>query len=70
MQKLHGKAPVYLEQLKPSQNHPSHKCRARIWRSEIEAYIDPSEDVSSGLQKRRESRKPCTCPPEFRLTDS
>ncbi|OTA99054.1 hypothetical protein M426DRAFT_16792 [Hypoxylon sp. CI-4A] len=42
-------------------------CRARLWRSEIEA-TDYKTD--SELAERRENRKPCQCPAESRPQDN
>ncbi|KAF2095704.1 hypothetical protein NA57DRAFT_79416 [Rhizodiscina lignyota] len=45
-------------------------CRARIWRSQIEAAIEANDTVTRDLQARRESRMSCTCPPEIRAGDT
>jgi hypothetical protein len=47
----------------------SPKCRARIWRSEVEASINQSDYVAGNLEERRKNRKPCTCPPKDRPQD-
>ena len=49
--------------------HHSPKCRARIWRSEIEAAISETDDFAARLQDRRNNRKPCECPPKDRPQD-
>ncbi|KAH8805455.1 hypothetical protein F5884DRAFT_799316 [Xylogone sp. PMI_703] len=45
------------------------KCRARIWRSEIEACINELDEVAAKLEDRRKNRKPCTCAPNDRPQD-
>lgn len=38
--------------------------------SEVEASINPSEDIRSNLKERRKNRKACSCPPEYRSEDT
>jgi hypothetical protein len=45
-------------------------CRARIWRSEIEACINDFEDVDGKLAERRKRREPCKCPVQKGSLDS
>ncbi|KFY35801.1 hypothetical protein V494_05585 [Pseudogymnoascus sp. VKM F-4513 (FW-928)] len=45
-------------------------CRARIWKSEIEAYNDLPYDEAVKLEERRTRRESCSCPLEHRPTDS
>lgn len=47
----------------------SPKCRARIWRSEIEACINESDEMAAKLEERRKMRKSCHCPPGDRPHD-
>ncbi|KAL9105555.1 MAG: hypothetical protein Q9227_009299 [Pyrenula ochraceoflavens] len=44
-------------------------CRARVWRSEIEASLDNWDASFQDLEQRRLSRKPCKCPCDRRLRD-
>ncbi|KAI1779524.1 hypothetical protein F4818DRAFT_453585 [Hypoxylon cercidicola] len=45
-------------------------CRARIWRSEIEASdFKNNSKWEQALEERRKNRKPCQCPPESRAQD-
>ncbi|KAI1393168.1 uncharacterized protein F4822DRAFT_423631 [Hypoxylon trugodes] len=45
-------------------------CRARIWRSEIEASNSkPGSKWVQALEERRKNRRPCQCPPETRPQD-
>ncbi|OCK89918.1 uncharacterized protein K441DRAFT_680777 [Cenococcum geophilum 1.58] len=45
-------------------------CRARIWRSEIEASIyEPDDNIARQLEERRKSRTACECPPDTRPQD-
>lgn len=44
---------------------PSRRCSSRLWRSEIEAKIQESDDSADLLRERRRQRTPCRCPPEF-----
>ncbi|PGH26779.1 hypothetical protein AJ80_01544 [Polytolypa hystricis UAMH7299] len=37
------------------------KCRARLWRSEIEAAIDGTDTHVKSLEERRKERSPCSC---------
>ncbi|ELR07798.1 hypothetical protein GMDG_00419 [Pseudogymnoascus destructans 20631-21] len=45
-------------------------CRARIWKSEFEAYNDLSYAQAFNLNERRSRREPCNCPLEQRPRDS
>ncbi|OBT89299.1 hypothetical protein VE02_02609 [Pseudogymnoascus sp. 03VT05] len=45
-------------------------CRARIWKSEFEAYNDLPYADACKLSERRSRRKPCNCPLEQRRGDS
>ena len=54
----------------------SPRCRARVWRSEIEASLDESQPTIEGmeslaqrLETRKQKRKPCTCPLSQRPLD-
>ncbi|KAL6229951.1 hypothetical protein BDW75DRAFT_83468 [Aspergillus navahoensis] len=37
-------------------------CRARLWRSEIEAAVESSDSQALSLDERRKHRMPCRCP--------
>ncbi|KAL4999862.1 hypothetical protein BDV10DRAFT_200521 [Aspergillus recurvatus] len=37
-------------------------CRARLWRSEIEAAVESSDSQALSLDERRKHRVPCRCP--------
>lgn len=50
-------------------NCSSRKCRARIWRSEIEARIENNNLERPSLEQRRKHRTPCRCPPRSRQYD-
>lgn len=41
--------------------HFSRDCRARLWRSEIEASLDANDQFSHLLEERRQRRVPCHC---------
>lgn len=58
--------PTYLT---ASKERPSPNCRARVWRSEIEAAGDLGDGMAQSLEKRRKNRKYCQCPPDMRLRD-
>ncbi|KAI8630291.1 hypothetical protein F5Y19DRAFT_474680 [Xylariaceae sp. FL1651] len=47
------------------------KCRARLWRSEIETpgHVSMNSKWMQELEQRRQHRKPCQCPPESRPRD-
>ncbi|KFZ16704.1 hypothetical protein V501_02094, partial [Pseudogymnoascus sp. VKM F-4519 (FW-2642)] len=45
-------------------------CRARIWKSELEAYNDLPYAEACKLNERRRKREPCNCPLEQRPRDS
>jgi hypothetical protein len=47
----------------------SPKCRARVWRSEIEASLSETDKFTEKLEERRKARRPCQCPPENRPRD-
>ncbi|KAL5044206.1 hypothetical protein BDW71DRAFT_209612 [Aspergillus fruticulosus] len=38
------------------------RCRARLWRSEIEAAVESSDSQALSLDERRKHRMPCRCP--------
>ncbi|KAI0871136.1 hypothetical protein GGS24DRAFT_504099 [Hypoxylon argillaceum] len=44
-------------------------CRARLWRSEIEATYDKADKWSQELDDRRKRRKTCQCPAQSRPQD-
>ncbi|RDL38191.1 Uncharacterized protein BP5553_05624 [Venustampulla echinocandica] len=46
-------------------NCPS--CKNRLWRSEIEAEPEVSDEITKSLQKRRVDRAPCSCTAEVKL---
>jgi len=39
----------------------STKCRARVWRSEIELALESTDDGAQALGKRRQNRRECKC---------
>ncbi|KAK2879385.1 hypothetical protein FQN49_000928 [Arthroderma sp. PD_2] len=45
------------------------KCRARVWRSEIEASPNGDDDYARQLEQRRKNRLPCQCLPLERPQD-
>lgn len=42
-------------------------CKKRLWRSEIEAEPEISNDITRSLQKGRDDRAPCSCTAEAKL---
>ncbi|CZR59535.1 uncharacterized protein PAC_09429 [Phialocephala subalpina] len=42
-------------------------CKKRLWRSEIEAEPEISNEITRSLQKRRDDRAPCSCTAEEKL---
>ncbi len=47
----------------------SPNCRARLWRSEIEAAHGKVDKWARELEQRRQRRKSCQCPPQSRPQD-
>ncbi|KAK2760893.1 hypothetical protein FQN54_002133 [Arachnomyces sp. PD_36] len=44
-------------------------CRARVWRSEVEATLNDDSNYGQRLEQRRKERKPCDCLPANRPDD-
>ena len=47
----------------------SPQCRARVWRSEIEATVGAGHSMAQSLEEQRKNRKYCQCPPRMRPGD-